>query len=417
MQEIQRHFYKAILTAFFGVSLGFALKLYLAHLIDKTSLALYYTAIDIFSFSLLILIGFRSSMVVAYAKTQDDEKILNIFRRFLILLVLIAWAFVIPYLKHRVGLHIHYWYLVATILAMGLYAYLTNQLAMYRLYALINRSSFLEPIFSILWFLIAYYIAHTKGLRALFIMTVMSSLSLSAYIWIAKRKIRKEPRFTRADLTDPQMRAFLKNALISTVEFGSGIVMIYLAVFFMMHYYSVGELGDFQVVTKPVLMYMITLFVFPVFRFLLPALSKLIHESAFEEIRALKKWFYRFALTVSLLFALIMLLWGEDLIAALFPPQYRGGYLYLTHLSLFFIFIMYNAYQIAFIKASGAFTAALLIRLSGIAFFVVAFYLTRLFSQSSVSVIFGLAMAYTGMFVLSRVWERRIFRKLLRETE
>ncbi len=100
-------------------------------------------------------------------------------------------------------------------------------------------------------------------------MTIMSLLSLSAYIWITKYKSAKEPILKRIDL-NPEMKLFLENALISAMEFGSGIMMIYVAVFFMIRYYSVEELGDFQVVTKLILMYMITLFVFPVFRFILP---------------------------------------------------------------------------------------------------------------------------------------------------
>lgn len=411
MLTIKKHFYKSIGIACFSVALGFGLKVFLAQIMPKETLALYYTAIDIFSFSLLILVGFRSSMVVAYARTKEASKILNLFRLFVITLVLISWAFVIPYLKHRMHVDIHYWYLVATVLAMSMYAYLSNQLAMYRLYSLINRSSFIEPILSILWFVIAYYVAHTQGLQALFIMTVMSSLSLSLYLWIAKYKNAHEPHFERVEM-DPQMRTFIKNALISTVEFGSGIVMIYLAVVFMIRYYSVEELGDFQVVTKPVLMYMITLFVFPVFRFLLPELTKFIHQKSLSKILALKSWFYKFAFIVSGAFVVGLLLWGYEIVGFLFPSEYQGAYLYLTHLSFFFIFIMLNAYQISFIKASGAFSSALLVRLSGIGFFIAAFYITRLFTENSVSVVFGLAMAYMGMFMLSWYFERRIMREI-----
>ncbi|MFT7004309.1 MAG: putative membrane-bound dolichyl-phosphate-mannose-protein mannosyltransferase, partial [Sulfurimonas sp.] len=78
-----------------------------------------------------------------------------------------------------------------------------------------------------------------------------------------------------------------------------------------------------------------------------------------------------------------------------------GAYLYITHLSFFFVFIMLNAFQLSIIKASGAFGIALLIRMSGILLFIAAFYLTRLYSENSVSVVLGLVLGYTGMFVLS----------------
>ena len=407
LQEIKKHFYHAILIAIFSVAVGFGFKIFLADIIDKDVLTLYYTAIDIFSFSLLILIGFRSSMVVAYAKSEKDENIINIFRYFVIVLILISWGFILPYLKHRVGLEIHYWYLVFTILSMSAYAYLTNQLAMYRLYSIMKQSTFAEPILGAAWFLIAYYIAHTNGLKSLFIMTIMSYIGLSIFIWLKKRKQIAEPHISHVDLND-DTKTFLKNAVLSTVEFGSGIVMIYTAVFFLMHYYSIEELGDFQVVTKPILMYMIALFVFPVFRYLLPELSKLYAKKSYAEIMSLQKWFYKFSFLVSGVFTLLMVFYSQAFVSLAFKPEYHGAYLYLTHLSFFFIFIMLNAFQLSLIKASGGFAKALFIRVSGIALFIVAFYLTRLYSENSVSVIFGLALGYTGMFVLSFVEVRRI---------
>ncbi|CAA6827165.1 MAG: Unknown protein [uncultured Sulfurovum sp.] len=410
-KTIQQHFYTAIYIALFSVLLGFGLKVYLATVIDKESLALYYTAIDVFSFSLLVLIGFRSSMVVSYNKIKEAGGIVNIFRYFLLVAMLASWGFVIPYIKHQIGVEVDYWYLVATIFSMSLYMYLSNQLAMYRLYKVMQRSSFIEPILSIVWFLIAFYVAEVKGIQALFIMSIMASFTLSIYIYILKSKKSKEPVIKRV-IIDSEMRQFIKKSLISTLEFSSGMMLIYMAVFFFSHYYSVTELGDFQVVTKPILIYMITLFVFPVFRFLLPELSKLFYEKKKDEIAELKSWFYRFSFLVSTAFVVIFYFLGESLIALVFPAEYKDAYLYLSHLSFFFIFIMLNAYQVAFIKSSGAFTQALYIRLSGLAFFVVFFYLTRYFSESSIAVVFGLAMAYLGMFLFSWVIEKRVYKQL-----
>lgn len=410
-KTIQQHFYAAIWISLFSVLLGFGLKVYLATVIEKESLALYYTAIDIFSFSLLVLIGFRSSMVVSYNKIKEDGGIVNIFRYFILVAMLAAWAFVIPYVKHQLGVDIDYWYLVATIFSMSLYLYLSNQLAMYRLYNVMNRSSFIEPLLSIFWFFMAFYVTGVKGIQALFIMSIMASFSLSVYIFILKSEKSKEPVIKRV-IIDSEMRQFIKKSLISTLEFSSGMILIYMAVFFFNHYYSLNELGDFQVVTKPILMAMIMLFVFPVFRFLLPELSKLFYQKNKEEIVKLKKWFYRFSFMVSLLFVSIFYFLGETIIAFIFPANYADAYLYLSHLSFFFLFIMLNAYQVAFIKASGAFGLALFIRLSGLGFFVFFFYITHYFSESSISVVFGLAMAYLGMFLLSWVIERKVYAKL-----
>lgn len=411
-KTIQQHFYASIGIGLFSVLMGFGLKIYLSMVILKSDLALYYTAIDIFSFSLLVLIGFRSSMVVTYNKLKEDNAIINIFRYFILFAMLISWGFVLPYVKHHFDLQIDYWYLVATILSMSLYLYLSNQLAMYRLYTTMNRASFLEPILSVIWFGMAFYISHVKGIQALFIMSIMSSLSLSFYIYIHKYKSSKEPIIKRVIL-DTEMRTFIKKSLISTLEFSSGMILIYLSVFFFNHYYSIDEVGDFQVVTKPILMYMITLFVFPVFRFLLPELSKLYYQREKDEIKKLKSWFYRFAFIVNVAYIALIYFYGDKIISYIFPAEYEGAYLYLSHLSFFFIFIMLNAYQVAFIKASGAFSMALYIRLSGILFFLLSFYLTRFYSESSIAVVFGLDIAYLGMFLFSWTIEKKILKNIV----
>ena len=410
-KTIQQHFYSSIGIGLFSVMMGFGLKIYLSMVILKSDLSLYYTAIDIFSFSLLVLIGFRSSMVVTYNKLKEDNAIINIFRYFILGAMLISWGLVLPYVKHNFDLDVNYWYLVSTILSMSLYLYLSNQLTMYRLYSIMNKTSFLEPILSFAWFGVAFYVSGVKGVHALFIMSIMASLSLSFYIYLYKKKSSKEPIIKRVIL-DSEMRTFIKKSLISTLEFSSGMILIYLSVFFFNHYYSIDEVGDFQVVTKPVLMYMITLFVFPVFRFLLPELSKLYYQKEVEEILKLKRWFYRFAFIVNISFIAIVYLFGTKIIAFVFPPEYGGAYLYLSHLSFFFIFIMLNAYQVAFIKASGAFSMALYIRLSGILFFLGSFYVTAFFSQSSIAVIFGLDIAYLGMFLFSWIIEKRVLKAL-----
>jgi O-antigen/teichoic acid export membrane protein len=411
---IKKTLYQAIMISTLSIAMTFGFKIYLSHIVSKETLALFYTTIDVFSLVLLILVGFRSSMVVAYAKTSDDIRILMLFRYVIIFVVLLAWSLVLPYLKHKMGVDIHYWYLVAMIVSMGLFAYLSNQIAMYREYALINKSTYVEPILMIAWFCIAYYIAEVRELQALFISTTMASFGVSSFIILNRQKRSKEPLFGRIKMTN-ESRLFMKNSVVSTLEFGSGILMMYLAVFLIIRYFTIDDLGDFQVVVKPVLMALIALFVFPIFRFILPELSKLIAQKEYAQVFAIKRWIYTLSLVVSLSFIAFMILFGREFTLLLFPEQYANAYLILTHLAFFFIFIMLNAYQISFIKASGGFKSALLIRLSGIAFFLISFFLIyNFYSSSVISVIFALMLGYLGMFIFSLVEEKRYLKHLLK---
>ncbi|MDD2789517.1 MAG: hypothetical protein PHU40_02505 [Sulfurimonas sp.] len=409
---MKKAFYNGIAVALIGIILNFSFKIVAAHLIDKATLALYFTAIDIFTLTLLILVGFRSSMVVAFSQLKNASMIVNIFRGFLLLTVLISWAFVIPFLKHKVGIHIHYWYLVATVISLSLALYFSNIIAMYRLYSVMNAVTLLEPVLVLFWFSFAYFTFDLRGVQPLFIATIMSSFGVSSYIFFKKRKeypvlSLKQPIF------DAKAIAFIKNSVISTIEFGSGIVLLYMVVFIMMRHYSVEELGDFQVVTKPIFSYMVMLFVFPIFRFVLPELSKLISEKKIEEILELKRWILRYAFVVSGIFIVISLMFSSEILAYLFPPEYINASLMIKHLSFFFIFLIINSYQVAFIKASGAFLSALFIRLLGIVSLVVIFYLIyNFYSQSVISIIVALVASYLIMFLVSFVVERRLLKEL-----
>ncbi len=409
---MKKIFYSGILVTFASIVLNFSFKVLSASVIDKATLTLYFTAIDIFTLTLLVLVGFRSSMVVAFAQIKNASMIINIFRGVLLVIILAVWAFVIPFLKHKVGVDIDYWYLVATVLGLGLSLYFSNIIAMYRLYTIINYVTVLEPLLVLLWFSIAFYIFHIDGTQPLFIATIMSSLLVSLFVYVMKREhyasvSLKHPTF------DEKAVKFLKNSVISTIEFGSGIVLLYMVVLLMMQYFSVDELGDFQVVTKPIFSYMVMLFVFPIFRFILPELSKLISEKNFQEIEKLKIWIYKYAFGVSGVFIVLTLLFSEEIIAMLFPAEYIDASLMLKHLSFFFVFLIVNAYQVAFIKASGAFLSALLIRILGVISLLGVFYIIYFFiSQSIISVIIALVSSYVIMFCASFVVERKILKEL-----
>ncbi len=414
---MKKAFYNGIFVSFISILLNFTFKVLSANFIDKASLTLYFTAIDIFTLTLLVLVGFRSSMVVAFSQIKNANTIINIFRAVIVIVILAVWALVIPFLKHKLGINIHYWYLVATILSLSLALYFSNIIAMYRLYHIINAVTIIEPIALLFWFLLAYFIFDLTGVQPLFIATIMSSFGVSFFIYSMSRKYYSSVSLKRP-VFDEQAIKFIKNSFISTIEFGSGIVLLYMVVFLMLRYFSVSELGDFQVVTKPIFTYMLMLFVFPIFRFVLPELSKLISEKNIDEIESLKKWIYRYAFIVSGLFLVVALLFSDNIIELLFPVEYINASLMIKHLAFFFIFLILNAFQIAFIKASGAFLSALFIRLFGIVVLLATFYLIfNFYSKSVISVIIALVSSHILMFTVSFFIERQMFAKLKKESE
>lgn len=390
-----------------SIVVGFGFKIWLAQWVARADLALFHSAVDVISLSLLLLTGFRSSMVVSYSQTKNDRDIINIFRLALVMMVLLTWGAVLPYLKHNLGMDVDYIYLVGVILGLSLKVYFGNQVAMYRLYDATNRSTWLDPLGQAVVFLICWGIFDMAPMPALFCGVAISSLALSIHLWLSRQRQVKAPPLAGVQLDD-NMRAFVRKSFIASMEAGASILMIYLMVLLTVRFFSVEELADFQVVIRPVFTYMTLLFVFPIYRFVLPELAVCLREGSVEAVRELRRWVIMLSFKVSGVFALVTLVFGREIVAFVFPAAYANSALVLMHLSLFFVFIMLNAYQLAYIKARGKFAWSLGIRLVGIAALLLSFTLLQYFTQHIVSIILALGSAYLAMYVLSSIAERRL---------
>jgi O-antigen/teichoic acid export membrane protein len=153
---------------------------------------------------------------------------------------------------------------------------------------------------------------------------------------------------------------------------------------------------------------MTMLFVFPIYRFVLPELAVSIRKSDHEQVKLIRRWVFKLSFVVGLSFFSIMFFLGKSIIAWLFPPEYSGALPVLFHFSIFFVFMMLNAYQLAYIKANGKFTLSLLIRLMGIVTLVVAYYLLSKITENVIAIITALCSGYVVMFILSSIAERQI---------
>ena len=410
--KLKQTFLCGIRVTLLSIAIGLTFKIWLASWVMKSDLALFHTVVDIISLSLILMSGFRSSMVVTYSQTQNDIDIINIFRFTLIFVVLATWGAAIPYIKHNLGIGVAYTQLVGIICALALKLYFTNLVAMYRLYDITNRTTWLDPALNVILFLLAYYMFELSALSALFSSLTLSSFVTAWYMYSKRREVISTLPLQQVSLTS-EMFGYVKKSFTATLEAGASILMIYIAVLLTIRYFSVDELGDFQVVVRPVFTYMTMLFVFPIYRFVLPELSIKVRNAEHCEVLMIRRWVFKLSFIVSGIFFIVMSLAGSQIISRLFPEEYIGSVPVLFHFSIFFIFMMLNAYQLAYIKANGDFKASLLIRLSGIVTLIASFYLISAFTGNVVAIIVALGLGYVVMFILSSVKEKQIQRRSL----
>ncbi|MCL1146275.1 hypothetical protein L2747_09730 [Shewanella marinintestina] len=409
-QRVKNAFVSAIWATFASMSLGLAFKIWLAQWVDKSDLALYHTVVDIISMSLILLSGFRASMVVSFSQTKNDADITNIFRYSLITMVLFTWGLVLPYIKHQLNIDVEYIQLVGVILGMGFKVYFTNQIGMYRLYDIANKAIWIEPLVQVLLFLVCFYLFGQTAVASLFFSLMLSNFAVATYMFIQRRKLIATTPLAPVQL-DEKMKSFVKKSMMSSLEVGASILMIYAAVLLTIGYFTIDELGDFQVVVRPVLAYFTMLFVFPVYRYILPEIAQCLRHEQHQEIALIRRWFFKLSLAISASLLLVLVLFSDEIVGFIFPQTYAKAAPVLLHFSLFFGFMMLNAFQVAYIKAHGLFLQSLMIRLLGVATLLSMFYLLRLFTDNVVAVILALGFGYLVMFIASSIIERKLLKQ------
>ncbi|MBW8183088.1 hypothetical protein [Shewanella nanhaiensis] len=410
IERVKQAFIAGIWATLVSITLGFGFKVWLAQWMLKEDLALYHTVVDIISLSLILMTGFRSSMVVSYSQTQNDKDITNLFRYSLIAMVLLTWGIVLPYIKHRLHIDVEYFHLVGIILGMGFKVYFTNQIAMYRMYAISNKVTWLEPLGQIFTFLICFYLLGQTPISSLFFSLMLSSTAVAVYMFFNRRKQIATTPIGPVNM-DASLRNFMKKSFTASLEAGASILMIYITVLLTIGHFSIDELGDFQVVVRPIIAYLTLLFVFPIYRFVFPELTVCVRNQDFQQIKQIKHWVYRMSLIISSSFFISMLLFSHEIVALLFPEQYAKSAPVLMHFSMFFLFMMLNAYQLAFIKAHGLFTQSLLIRGSGIVALIASYYIYSQITANVVAVILALGTGYLLMFLISALVEKHILKQ------
>ncbi|WP_394147339.1 hypothetical protein [Shewanella atlantica] len=410
IERVKRAFIAGIWATLASITIGFGFKIWLAQWVDKADLALYHTVVDIVSLSLILMTGFRSSMVVSYSQTQNDRDITNIFRYSLIAMVLFTWGGVLPYIKHRLHIDVEYFHLVGIILGMGLKVYFTNQIAMYRIYSISNRVTWMEPLSQVVIFLCCYYLLRQSAIASLFYSLMLSSVAMAGFMFINRRKQVATTPLASVNL-DSNLRSFVKKSFTASLEAGASILMIYMTVLMTIGHFSIDELGDFQVVVRPIIAYLTLLFVFPIYRFVFPELAVCVRQEDHEQIKQIKLWVYKLAISISACFFTLMLFYSHEIVNWVFPAQYTKAAPVLMHFSMFFVFMMLNAYQLAFIKAHGLFTQSLLIRLSGILALIGSYYIYSRITDNVVAVILSLGSGYLLMFILSSIVESRVLKR------
>lgn len=359
---------------------------------------------------MLLFIGFRASMTVAYNKGSDAADILNIFRIILFCVTLVGLGASL-FIAHRFALGIHPLFLLALFASFGVYTYFSNQLGMYRLYTDTNVVTLLDPFVLIVWFFVFYRYFSVSNSSSLYLAASFGMFTTAAYIAFKKQSTHPEPKFFIPEKKE-HLKGFLKNSALGGAEFVFGILILYLAVLFVGKMLSLDALGEFQVVVKSFFMYLISIFVFPIVKFILPELSYLVEKKEFERISRLGRFVFLYALIFGVVVVLFSFFFGEPLILWLFGESYRGSAAPLWILSTAIFFVTLNTYQVAVLKSLDRFFLSMSVRACGSVIFPLYAFAVYGFLPTLEGVSLALVLSYATMALISHYFSRQELSKI-----
>lgn len=395
---MKKNFLSSIALTLIAIVLNFSFKIYLANLISKDDLGIYYTMIDIISLFLIVFIGSRSSMVVYYNQTKDDATILNLFRYSIFAMTLFSLIVIVPLAKDFLNISIPYLFFGLLLVSQAIYTYFYNQLGVYRMYKETNIISILEAVLIIgLFFVLNSFFDYFE---ALIVATALNFLILSFYIFY--KKPYKEPVLSKI-LINGQTREFISNSFIASLEFALGMLSIYISVIFFTKYFTLSDLADFQVVVKSIYFYFLILFVFPIFKFVFPELSNLITKNETDEVDKLTKWIFNYSIIVTLISAILTLFFAFYAIEYLFGKEYLNSIQMLIPLVFVFFFVLQNGFLTSLIKSKNGFKTTFVIRFVGIAVFVGSFYILQFFETNPINVIYAFLIGHLITYALLKI--------------
>lgn len=401
----------------------FLLRVYLSRRFTKADLTIYFTLIDALGWMALLFSGFKDALGRIF-NIADNKQIVI---RDMFIAAAVVWITlsisIIPYL-HKVYLpnalpdyDLNIIEVEAVFVLLVTNLILSYVLLVNRVYHVISALDFVRGLLFVACFFALYFtVSLHSGYQYLIKSTVL--LNIFLFFWQLWCIARYTPMFTplklmriRGQPDRKKKKDFYIFSILSSTEYASASVYVYLSSFMILSMYSQAQLADFQIVARPIYMALIAIFSFPIFRFMFPEFSLIAAKLDIPKIKNIKKKFINICMVFGFIVITGTWLSSKTLLGLIFPVEYIEAADMLNILIIGLPFVVYTAFAFAIIKATGGFKYTLIIRLAGAMSFFAALYVFQLWG-GVFSVIYAMLVSVLVMFIGSCWVETNILANL-----
>ena len=400
--------------------LNFTFKIYLAREFPKESLIIYYTITDVFSLILRFFVGYKDALTTIYNQTKEQLKVIRLFSIFFLLVIIIIAFILLPlisnfYLPQKIeNFDLSWWYVSLLFISMNLVSYYGYIFLVTKHYKLISAQDILKTIFWIFSIILLYnFIAMEANYKTLIYASILSNFSILAFLiykqkqYLPKYSFFQLIGFKLPNFEDDTNSKFIRlTALASSNYFIYGL-LLFAPVYVMLNNGNIKELGDFQVVARSIYFALVSVFSWPIGRFMFPEFSSLIADKRYKTLDNIRSKFIKLLLLFGTILVVSCWLLSKLVISYIFPLEYIDSYKMINILIVALPFVMYQNFSESVIKAVGNYKTNLIIKFAGVLFFVVLYLILDLFEIEFAS-IYAFVVGMFGIFIISLYYEFKI---------
>jgi O-antigen/teichoic acid export membrane protein len=405
-----------------NIIIKFGLNIFLAGEFPEKELVTYFTLIDIITLLSMIAAGFKDALVRAIARHK--EKAYFYFKNLVGLFFIGIFILVIPsmvYVNDELNfLPIKYqlWELETTALLLVTNAMLGQFLLANRVYMIVSYIEVMRGVFFVAIFFLAYFIFNFNTADD-YLLTAFIASNLLILFWllyniknyIITANINNLSKQLRTDsLSKQDKKEINRSVTYASLEYFTASISLYSSSLIMLYLFGDENVGDFQVVARPIYFALIAVFSYPIFRFLFPEFSTLIKNKQYTRLAEIRKKFNLYLSILSVVLIIGCWLFADFFVLLLFPEGYKESYRYLNILIIAVPFVVYTAFLFSVIKAAGYFKQTFYIRLVGFIAFLASLSLFVSMESGTIAIIYAILVSVLVMFVNAYVVEKRIER-------
>ena len=411
-------------VTFLIILINFGFKIYLTREFSQENLVVYYTITDIFSILTRVFIGYKDALTTIFNSTKHKLKILKTWTVFFIWAIGISSFLVIPliynyYLINKIdGLDIGWFYISLLFLSINLTSYYGYIFLVTKHYKLISKIDIVRTISFIVMILFLYLgIGFNSDYKTLIYASIASNFLILGYLIYKQKIYLKQYNFCRffgikfGRFQDNTNKKFIELTIMASLNYFIYGLLLFAPIWAMLNYSSTNELANFQVVARSIYFALISVFSWPLGRFMFPEFSSLIAKKEYKTLENIRKKFIKFLILFGIVVIIMCWLLSKYVISYLFPIEYIESYKMINILIVILPFVMYQNFSESVIKAIGDYKLNLIIKSTGIISFIISFGILNYYFKLNNSAIYSFGIGMLFIFLVSLYSERKIINK------